>query len=675
MKILKILLFAFLSFPLLALAEPLTMHHQLTVKLNPEKNELSVKDIVTLPDNGQSVFMLQLNSQFHLKYKRRYLHPVRTEGGVSSYHLAVDATRQLTLHYKGTIESTVNCSWLEQACVLLNENGVFLDGNSTWYPRLEGALHRFSIEAVLPEKWVSLSQGGQTKKGWEEHKPQRDIYFMAGPFKVYESRPDLEKPKAMVYLRADDPKLAQQYLDATHQYLEQYSRMFGDYPYAKFATVESFWETGWGMPSFTLLGTRVMRLPFILHSSFPHEILHNWWGNGVYVDSREGNWSEGLTAYLADHYNKPTKAERVSYRRNALQKYQTFTAAGGDFPLREFRSRHDRTTQTVGYDKSLMLFHMLRNRLGNKAFFAGLRAFYQTHKFTFADFDDLQSAFESSANTSLDVFFRQWRDRIGAPKIRVSRTQIEKSGQVDGSLRVELTLQQSQSDEPFVVEVPLKVLHKNGNLNHQTLRLDKTEQKFQLELPSSAQSLLVDPDFDVLRQPDQAELPPALNVLFNRQKKVFVLPRKLSAEMKKAWEEFIGVFSYGLSIAGVQYDDEVISEGQIVVLLGSENALLSTLPEGAAGLFSVTENAYVINGVNYRYKRNSVALTLQNGGQQTILIAANTPASVKLLTRKLPHYGKYSYLTFNNVTGKNIAKGQWIVSESPMTICLEGCNE
>jgi hypothetical protein len=52
------------------------------------------------------------------------------------------------------------------------------------------------------------------------------------------------------------------------------------------------------MPSFTLLGEQVIRFPFIL-SSYPHELLHNWWGNGVFVGA--GGNCEGLTAYLADH--------------------------------------------------------------------------------------------------------------------------------------------------------------------------------------------------------------------------------------------------------------------------------------------------------------------------------------------------------------------------------------
>ena len=67
----------------------------------------------------------------------------------------------------------------------------------------------------------------------------------------------------------------------------------GPYPYDKFALVENFWETGYGMPSFTLLGPEIIRFPFILHSSFPHEILHNWWGNSVFVDYAERQLDRG----------------------------------------------------------------------------------------------------------------------------------------------------------------------------------------------------------------------------------------------------------------------------------------------------------------------------------------------------------------------------------------------
>jgi len=53
--------------------------------------------------------------------------------------------------------------------------------------------------------------------------------------------------------------LATRYLDATERYLALYEPMLGDYPFSKFALVENFWETGYGMPSFTLLGEQIIR--------------------------------------------------------------------------------------------------------------------------------------------------------------------------------------------------------------------------------------------------------------------------------------------------------------------------------------------------------------------------------------------------------------------------------
>ena len=130
-------------------------------------------------------------------------------------------------------------------------------------------------------------------------------------------------------------QLAALYLDLMGGYIDHYSRLIGNYPYAKFAVVENRWQTGFGMPSFTLLGSRVLRLPFIPYTSLPHEILHNWWGNGVWIDYENGNWSEGLTAYLADHWMKERRGKGSQYRLKALQRYSNFAAEGpGHAPAR-----------------------------------------------------------------------------------------------------------------------------------------------------------------------------------------------------------------------------------------------------------------------------------------------------------------------------------------------------
>ena len=83
------------------------------------------------------------------------------------------------------------------------------------------------------------------------------------------------------------------------------------------------------------------------------------------MDYETGNWCEGLTAYMADHLIQEQRGRGEEYRRDTLQKYRSYVRDGRDFPLTEFRSRHSAATEAVGYGKTLMVFHMLRQRLGD----------------------------------------------------------------------------------------------------------------------------------------------------------------------------------------------------------------------------------------------------------------------------------------------------------------------
>ena len=61
-----------------------------------------------------------------------------------------------------------------------------------------------------------------------------------------------------------DEHLRELYTERTQHYIAMYEEMIGPYPYAKFATVENWFPTGYGMPSFTFLGDRVMEIRELL---------------------------------------------------------------------------------------------------------------------------------------------------------------------------------------------------------------------------------------------------------------------------------------------------------------------------------------------------------------------------------------------------------------------------
>ncbi|MDD5391715.1 MAG: M1 family aminopeptidase [Thiothrix sp.] len=647
-----------LSLPVPVAADNLpVLHHVLRVMPDVKTGSLQVEDTLTVPDtlrhDGQ--FAFTLGSAFSLNSPRtQTLAPNR-------YSITLPPEQQaITLTYSGKLASTPDCAWLTQTCVLLNERGVYLDGNSQWYPQVTDALHTFDLQMRLPEGWVSLSQGEQTAQGWRETHPQDSIHLIAGKFHVYQQSG--KHATAMVYLQTADETLAKRYLQTSQKYIDSYSALLGDYPYAKFATVESFWETGWGMPSFTLLGSRVMRLPFILDSAFPHEILHNWWGNGVYVDASHGNWSEGLTAYLADQRIKEQQGEGIEYRRAALQKYATFVGEQADFPLASFRSRHDATTQAIGYDKSLMLFHMLRRQLGDEKLFTGLKGFYRDFRFRPATFGDLLAALQVDAS-----FQHEWLETTGAPQLKIASHTLKPAA---SDYQLELTLEQTQAGKAFPLDIPARLQFTDSKQPEQreTLHMTQAKQTFTLKLPAKPKRLALDPDFDLFRLPDPAELPASIGVLYGKETKTYVLSRKTDAAMQVAWESWLDALKAHDKTLRVQYDDQPLPDTGTVILLGGDNLALQGLLERAKEPFRLTDAAYTLNSVNYTCGLHTLALALRAGQQNMVLLDASTPDGLDRMLAKLPHYGKYSYLLFNSGTGENVAKGQWEVQDSPLVV-------
>ena len=129
---------------------------------------------------------------------------------------------------------------------------------------------------------------------------------------------------AATYLFFENRQLSPRYLQATQHYLKRYTNLFGDYPFDGFAVVENFFPTGYGFPSFTLLGSRVLRLPFIPDTSLRHEVAHCWWGNGVFVDPAEGNWCEGLTTYMADYLSKEEHSFSSLQFSNSFETWRSY---------------------------------------------------------------------------------------------------------------------------------------------------------------------------------------------------------------------------------------------------------------------------------------------------------------------------------------------------------------
>lgn len=651
--------------------------HAIDIQLDPQRGALQATDRLQFPaplTRVEFVLHAGLNPELIGDGQLRSL---GQQGHLRHYRVEREhPSDQLRLRYQGQIQHPLQNRHeglgrsRQQTLGTISDTGVFLTGFTGWYPRLADTLDSLKLRVDLPPGWLAVSQGegpGALTPGapihWHEAQPQDALYLIAAPWQLY--RQEAGGIEAQAYLRTPDAELAQRYLEATTKYLHRYATLIGPYPYAKFALVENFWETGYGMPSFTLLGPRVLRLPFILDSAYPHEILHNWWGNGVFVADSGGNWSEGLTAYLADHLNQALAGRGSAYRHDQLSAYADYVQAGEDQPLSAFRARHDQASQAIGYGKSLMVFHMLRLRLGDDQFLAGLRRFYAGQRFRVAGWEALQQAFEQASGTELSAFLRAWVERPGA--LRLELAAVETQRQPDGGYQIRGTLRQSQPQAPYPVSLPVVLHDLHGQ--PQEIRVEFAGERARDFVISSRQAplrLAVDPQFDSFRQLEAGEQPVTLSHLFGAPAGHLILPSQAAPERRRAYRQLAERWQAG------QPGWRLVSDQQLkalpagpVWLLGWENLWLPTFAAGSADFrLDVKTRAVTIQGT--QAEEPIPVLTRRLQGRALGWLAVTEVAALPGLARKLPHYGKYSYLLFSGSAPDNRLKGQWPVHDSPL---------
>lgn len=552
----------------------------------------------------------------------------------------------------------------------IGPDGVFLLADAGWYPDLPGFDARFRLEVETPELFRAVTAGrmaseqvesGKRVTTWTIEHPVRGLALSAAPY-VVQSIEGGDIPISTYFLPASR-SLSETYLEAAQGYLKLYTERFGPYPFSKFAVVENFFPTGYGFPSYTLLGSTVIRLPFITRTSLGHEVAHSWWGNCVFVDGSRGNWSEGLATYVADHFYQERESLEAArqYRMQILRNYATLAPEKEDFPLRRFLGRTSPASRSIGYGKGAMVFHMARCLIGEDSFWGGLRDVVQTRRFQEASWADFAEAFGKRANRDLAAFFTQWVDRPGAPSLAIETVSTRQEGErwvIEGMLR--------QSSPLYDLEIPIQIEDQTGKTTRQSLHLKAGLAPFTIASAENPVRLTVDPDVSLFRRLAPTEIPVDVNMLRASRSLVVVLADGAPRE----WKEALPLLLAGLGAPEVP----VIEEDRFTAVqhldrdllywgLPRNLDLLPSLPQGLA----ISRSSFEWNGRRFAGSSDSLFATLPRPGGQgkiTALFHPLGPEGALAVVRKIPHYGTYSLLIFEG--GANALKQTWPVTDSPL---------
>ena len=518
---------------------------------------------------------------------------------------------------------------------VVNDKGISLTND--WYPAINGLAY-YKLTALVPDHFTALSEADEitakeTAAGKEyafvfPH-PVTGITFVAGNYR--EARDTVDGIGIYAYFFPEDASLAADYLAHAKKYFKMYNALLVPYPYKRFSVVENILPTGLSVPTFTLLGQEIVRLPFIPGTSLGHEITHQWFGNYVYADFAKGNWLEAITTYLSDHLYEEQKGKGWEYRKNILINFQSYVAPDKDFPLRAFTERTGFASSAIGYGKGAMLFHMLESLVGRDTFYKSLRRLIEDNKFKQASWADVERPFEQESGKDLRWFFSQWLDRKGVPSFEV---------RYPGALVLKgipsASFELIQKGEPYKIVLPSKVITESGDVKR-ALLLEKEQQNFDITTKEDPTKLIFDEDYDVMRTLAPAEFPPVIARLLGDEKKLIVYPEK----EKKKYAGLIALFKGEGFVAKEQLEvnDRDIHSSSLLIL-GSESPVLQRL-FGAAG-----------------ERRPGFLLLVRNNPLNTAKVAAyangDSQEEVDLAAEKIFHYGKYSFLRFEK--GRNVAK-------------------
>lgn len=668
-------------------AEP--VRHDLSVVLSPEEGLLRAVDTITMTGwkGSRSTFSLSGNAR---------VTSVSVDG---KEHSLLSGNGPLTIAHDGNPEGkpiVVRIAYEGEfrdrpprdpvntedpsfgVAGTISPEGIFLSDGSDWYPEVPGRSATFRVRVEAPVGFEAVTagkrirretSGGRTFSEWETSYPIRGLTLSAGRYIVRDRQVD-DVTVSTYFFPGNDP-LSGKYLDAVERYLRLYEKLLGPYPFEKFAVVENFFPTGYGFPSWTLLGSTVVSLPFILDTSLGHEIAHSWWGNGVFVDPGGGNWSEGLTTYVADHLYKEraSPSEGREYRLKILRDYATLVSSGSDFPVERFAGRSDPATQAVGYGKAAMIFHMARRETGNEAFWAGLRSVVRDRLFRPASWDDLSERIGSAAGRNMGPFFRRWIGSTGAPFLSLSDVRAERDGNgwnVTGRVRQE---------KPFYdLKVPVR-LETAGKPVDIVLPMKGEEEAFAIASGDRPGSLLLDPDVDLFRRLHPSEIPPTVNGIRGSGGLAVVVAKGFPREAADAARILLAAI--GRERLPLLREEETSPEQ-----LADRDVLYFGLPSGKGYLpaalpqgLSLTPGKFTLNGTEFAAPGDALFAVLphpSSAGRVAAVFLPLSPEAANAAGRKIAHYGKYSYLAFSG--GNNRDKGTWIAADSPAVHRFVGGN-
>jgi aminopeptidase N len=352
------------------------------------------------------------------------------------------------------------------------------EATSVWCPTIDRPNQKTTQEIYMtvPDKYVTLSNGKLTsqKKNtdgtrtdyWKMEQPHAPYLFFMGVGDYAVIKDSYKGKEVSYYVEREYAGVARKIFGNTPEMMAFFSRITGvDYPWAKYGQIVGRDYVSGAMENTTATlhqesaqqDARELIDGNVWESTIAHELFHQWFGDYVTTES----WSNLTLNESFANYSE-TLWDEYKYGKDAgaAQNYndmQGYLQSGSDKKelVRFYYSDKEDMFDAVSYNKGGRILHMLRNYLGDSAFFKGLNSYLTTNKYKSAEAHQLRIAFEEVSGRDLNWYFNQWYFGAGHPQLDISYKYDDAAG------KATVIIKQMQKSEK-VFRLPIAIDVYNG---------------------------------------------------------------------------------------------------------------------------------------------------------------------------------------------------------------------
>ena len=368
------------------------------------------------------------------------------------------------------------------------------EANSVWFPTIDKPNQKTTEEIYMtvPGKYVTLSNGllvdqktnsdGTRTDHWKMDLPHAPYLFFMGVGDYAIVKDSYKGKDVAYYVEKAYAPVARRIFGNTPEMIAFYSRITGvDFPWPKYDQIVGRDYVSGAMENTTSTlhaenaqqDARELTDGNQWEDIIAHELFHQWFGDLVTTES----WSNiTLNESFADY--SETLWNEYKYGKDAgaavnfagIESYLQQPENADKDLVRYYYSDKEDVFDQVSYPKGGRILNMLRNYVGDSAFFKSLNLYLTTNKFKSAEAANLRLAFQAVTGEDLHWYWDQWYYGGGHPKLTIDYVYNDNARQVQV-----IVGQTQETGKIFRLPIAIDVYNGPTRERHKVWVEDKTD--------------------------------------------------------------------------------------------------------------------------------------------------------------------------------------------------------